>query len=811
MEKSKLLTELESMPLVERESFLDAPFYLAKQKNAKQLKKLLIDFTFIDAKVQLGHLPSLIADYDLAEPFFQKPSLPTIQSALRLSSDILDKDTDQLAPQLWARLNGQQASSIQKLLHQTALAQDVWLCPTIASLADKTQSAVYSEHSTPGNDGVLAMTTSQDSKILVSGNTAGQLCAWDIATGQKLFDFDSLDNENVHGGILSIFIRKHERVGYVVISGCMLGNVAHWSLESGELIDLYRSDRRPFDEQATTFDILGKGSFFALGFENGTIEMFRRVELERSAANDQQKPFCTQQIEIISALDEPASSVRSIAFSPTAPTMHVSLYDSYVTLCLSKQHQRMLPVNRQEFGACSEMLYRHRFFIVSDFNSTKVLDMYTDEDKIKTLDPEPHKVKSFKLEHHGSIPSCIEVSPLEEYLVVAFRSGELKIASLRDSQEIQTFNADQDGLVSAAITVDGRRCITSSLERIRFWNIQKGELIQTALESSPVNGSVDVSTDGRYALTVDKSKGIQLWSSRNGLKLQEHYNIDAVSTTGMAHFSPISSRVVWYDMVYGFVVWNVELRQMQARIPLDESFFVQNFSISGDEKWIIVSGYDLSDRETKEIQLIHLVGAEVVPTRHTQIRSKLLSYKGSLVKEIAPLHNSSAFFSLSNDNQVYFWDPVNGKERILLESYKNIIVSAIKASRHEDCLVVACKDEYYGLSWVDSWKYDFSTQSWQKRRLLFDPIYKPPELSPINQTRIDDVDLSSDGRLLITCYGDCSLRVWNIQTQQLIAKFIGTHRFDMCAITSDDRNIILVENIGKTHILRLHTSDTDDY
>ena len=109
---SDLKARLANMPPAQRRDTLEMPSYLAEHKDAKRLQSLLSNLDFIDVKIshkELGVQP-LVNDYDLAlQPDIEiseeiKDNLRLIQSAIRMSANVLADDPSQLPSQLLGHL-----------------------------------------------------------------------------------------------------------------------------------------------------------------------------------------------------------------------------------------------------------------------------------------------------------------------------------------------------------------------------------------------------------------------------------------------------------------------------------------------------------------------------------------------------------------------------------------------------------------------------------------------------------------------------------------------------------------------------------
>jgi APAF-1 helical domain len=88
-------------------------YHLAKAGREEDLRRLLLNFDYLHAKVGATDSNALIADYEYLP---EDKDLQLVQSAIPLSADILASDTRQLAEQLTGRLLRNIAPTIQALL-----------------------------------------------------------------------------------------------------------------------------------------------------------------------------------------------------------------------------------------------------------------------------------------------------------------------------------------------------------------------------------------------------------------------------------------------------------------------------------------------------------------------------------------------------------------------------------------------------------------------------------------------------------------------------------------------------------------------
>lgn len=93
------------------------PFHLHKANRDKNARTVLLDFDFLQTKLEFTEAGALIADYDYLP---KEADLRLVQSAIRLSAYVLARDHHQLAGQITGRLLGNTAPDIQGLLKNAA-------------------------------------------------------------------------------------------------------------------------------------------------------------------------------------------------------------------------------------------------------------------------------------------------------------------------------------------------------------------------------------------------------------------------------------------------------------------------------------------------------------------------------------------------------------------------------------------------------------------------------------------------------------------------------------------------------------------
>jgi hypothetical protein len=198
-------------------------WHLKAAERTADLKQLLYNFEWLQAKLGATDIHTLIADYDYLP---EDKDLRTIQSVLRHSAHILAGSPRELPGQLIGRLPVSLTPGIDALRNQTSEHRGFpWLRPLGPSLTppDASLVRILKGHISS----VSPVTVTPDGRV-VSSSWDKTLRVWDLATG------DTKTRLQGHALDMEVHAVAVTADGRHVVSGSDRGTLCVWDLATGE-------------------------------------------------------------------------------------------------------------------------------------------------------------------------------------------------------------------------------------------------------------------------------------------------------------------------------------------------------------------------------------------------------------------------------------------------------------------------------------------------------------------------------------------------------------------------------------------------
>ena len=196
-------------------------YHLVGAECRDDLRKLLVDFNWLLAKLEKTDSLALITDFD---HFPGDEDLERVQGAIRLSSNALARDPCHLASQFCGRLGGFHSAEIVALLHHARNWRSrVWLQPMIPTLTPPGEPlmCVFQGHT----GSVHAVAVTADGKLAVSGSWDNTVKLWDLDMGREIRTLEG------HAGWVNAVAVTPD--GKRAVSGSDDETVKLWDLETG--------------------------------------------------------------------------------------------------------------------------------------------------------------------------------------------------------------------------------------------------------------------------------------------------------------------------------------------------------------------------------------------------------------------------------------------------------------------------------------------------------------------------------------------------------------------------------------------------
>ena len=205
-------------PVEERYLWRNLTGHFLGADRKEDMRRLLTELSFLEAKLNASDINALIADYK----FFveEERDLRLICDALQLSAYVLVRDPEQLASQLFGRLQNLEGEGIRSLLAEAE--PRLRLKPRSANL---TQPDGPLLRTLDGHLGGVKVVAVVDGRRAVSGSYDQTLRVWDLETGETLRTL-----QGHSGGVTAVA----PVAGLQAVSGSYDRTLRVWDLKAGE-------------------------------------------------------------------------------------------------------------------------------------------------------------------------------------------------------------------------------------------------------------------------------------------------------------------------------------------------------------------------------------------------------------------------------------------------------------------------------------------------------------------------------------------------------------------------------------------------
>ena len=556
--------------------FHHLPGHLARGQMQGELRQLLLDLPWLEAKLARVGVSGLLDDY---AHFAADATASTLGRALRLSAHVLARDPGALMSQLFGRIDTRAEPELGGILeaHAARGGAPCWLRPRVASLrppggallqtfmghTDRVTSVAVTPAGTrlvSGSDDhtlrvwdlasgvelatlsghrdmVLATAVTPDGSRLVSGSADETIKIWDLATFREVATFS--------GHRSSVRAVAVSPDGMRVVSASDDCTVKIWDLATGQELTTLAGHNRWILAVALTPD----GSRLISGSGDSTL-----------------KVWDLQSGRELATLSGHRDGVWSVAVTPDGTRVVSGSLDRTVKVwdLASGRELMTLQGHRSRVWALAvtpdgtrAIFSSHRtlkVFGLADGGELAALEGHQERVRCAAVTPDGARVVSGSddrtlriwdlassrqtangADHEGEV-SGLAVTPDRTRVVSGSWDRTLRVLDGATARPLGTLGQTVDVVSSVAVTPDGTRVVSGSWDKtLTTWDLASGRRLATFEGHQAEVACVAVTPDGTRVVSGSWDRTLKLWDLASGRELatlaRHQAEISAIAVT----------------------------------------------------------------------------------------------------------------------------------------------------------------------------------------------------------------------------------------------------------------------------------------
>jgi WD40 repeat protein len=522
-------------------------FHLIKAGQSDELRKLLFDFRWLEAKLRAAGIESLLADY---EWFPDDPQVQRLRDALRLSAHVLASRPEELAGQLLGRLQPASAPEIESLCQQAKTwNKAIWLRPLTGSLMPPEGPLVRTLAARVGAITTLAVTP--NGQFALTGFGDGAIKVWDLERAAELATLTG--HTDWIRAVAFLDDGRH------ALSASDDGTLRIWNIIQGREIRT----------------LSGHGGKEVLAV---AVARDRRLAVSGSTDKSLKVWNLMDDFEEVITLREHDGAVTSVAMTPDGRIVVSGSEDRTVRVWLPERNSRMTLAGHTASVRCVAVTPDGRRAVsASDDHTLKVWDLSSGQ-AVRTL------------YGHTAAVRAVAVVPNRPWAVSASDDTTVRIWNLEDGTLIAALTGHTDGVLAVSVAGDGRRAVSVSSDgTLKVWDLDRCHALAPSRGHRDRVRAVSVTADGLQAVSGSSDGAVKVWDSERGNELAEltgqNSPVLAVSITDGGR------RVVSACADQSVRLWDLENRQELARWK-ERGGTVTAVAMTADGRRLIITDLD---------------------------------------------------------------------------------------------------------------------------------------------------------------------------------------------------------------------------
>lgn len=416
------------LPLNEPYLWVNLAYHLYESGRIKELRDLLLNFSWLQSKLDVTSVSSLIDDYNY---FPQDSTLQLVKGAIQLSASALIIDKNQLAGQLLGRLRSFPYDEIQSLLVEIIDRDEniIKLLPMAGTLYPPGGSLVST---LAGHlSGIRDVAVTLDGHYIISGSDDRTIKVWEFNTGKEVRTLQGHSSD-----VSTVDITPNEEY-LVSVSGD--NTLKIWNFKSGKLTKTLTGY-----SGANTVAVTPNSKYVIAASNDRTI---RVLDLKTGKE--------------IRKLKLHSARIGAVAITFEGKLAVSASHDGTIKVWDIGTGKEIRTINAGSAKVRSLAITPDEKYIISA----------SDDRKIKVFGFKTGKVIRI-LEGHSSWVRKVAVTPDSECVISASNDRAIKVWNIETGKEIKSLEGHSSPVRAITVTTDGEYLISGSSDgTIKIWNI----------------------------------------------------------------------------------------------------------------------------------------------------------------------------------------------------------------------------------------------------------------------------------------------------------------------------------------------------